>query len=54
MLIIGTEIWEVLPMKVKGLDSLNFFEKVIKKEWKTESCPCRVCKPFIRRVGHIS
>ena len=49
---LGRKIWEVLPREIKQLESLNEFKKAI-KQLKPTSCPCRLCKTCIQRLGFI-
>ena len=48
----GPDIWNKVPEDIKKSPSLNSFKEKI-KVWKPESCPCRLCKIFIRGVGFI-
>ena len=40
---LGPKIWEIIPTHIKELDANDKF-KVTIKNWKPESCPCRLCK----------
>ena len=37
------KIWELVPNKMKNLESLTAFKTAIKK-WKTANCSCRLCR----------
>ena len=46
----GPKIWNLVPTEIKYCDSLeNFTSKI--RQWKPDSCPCRLCKNFIPNVG---
>ena len=45
-------MWDILPEKLKNLDNLFHFQKEI-KTWKPDTCPCRLCKVYIKRVGFV-
>ena len=47
---LGPKIWNLIPNKLKQLDSVCSFKKEIKK-WKPDICPCRLCRNFIPQVG---
>ena len=49
----GPRIWELIPIEIKELVSLNGFKKAIKK-WKLVTCLCRLCTTYIYHVGFIS
>ena len=49
----GPQIWNLIPERIRALETLNKFKKEI-KTWKCEACPCRMCKTYIQRVGFIS
>ena len=40
---IGPKIWNLVPSNLKEINYLDKFDKAI-KQWKTEDCPCRLCK----------
>ena len=48
---LGPIIWSLIPSEWKSF-SLSKFSKNIRK-WKTEDCPCRLCKTYIQGVGYI-
>ena len=39
----GPQIWNLIPERLRTLETLNKFKKEIKK-WKCDACPCRMCK----------
>ena len=45
-------LWTNLPLEYKLQNSLNIFKRKI-KNWKGENCPCRLCKTYVRELGHI-
>ena len=49
---LSPKIWELALNNIKYSNSLSKFKKLI-KSWKTEACPCRLCKTYITRVGFI-
>ena len=42
---LGQKIWDMLPEKLKNIETLEVFKKEI-KIWKPDNCPCRLCKGF--------
>ena len=50
---LGPKIWEIVPAKIKEINSLNSFKIEIRK-WVPQSCPCRLCKQYISDVGFSS
>lgn len=48
---LGPKIWSLIPEQWKEL-SLAKFSKEIRK-WRTNLCPCRICKLYIPGVGFI-
>ena len=49
---LGPKIWDILPDDYKAIQNLDTFKINIKK-WKSENCPCRLCKVYIDRVGFL-
>ena len=49
---LAPKIWELIPERIKAAESLSNFKTLIKK-WKPESCPCRLCRPYIPQVGFV-
>ena len=47
---LGTKVWALVVNKMKQLESLGKFTNTI-KQWKPTSCPCRLCKRYIHRIG---
>ena len=48
----GPLIWNIVPIKMKGLTSLKSFQNEIKK-WIPKNCPCRLCKTFVNGLGYV-
>ena len=46
------KIWESLPNDLKNKESVDSFKTAIKK-WKPESCPCRLCKTYLQKMGYL-
>ena len=46
------KIWDILPEKLKNIETLEVFKKEI-KIWKPDNCPYRLCKVFIECVGFL-
>ena len=49
----GPQIWNLIPQRLRALETLNKFKKEIKK-WKCDACPCQMCKTYIHCVGFIN
>ena len=49
---LGPKIWALVPNEMKQLESLGKFRNAI-KQWKPTSCPCRLCKRYIHRIGFL-
>ena len=49
---LGPRIWNLVPDRLKQLDSINSFKTEIKK-WRPDDCPCRLCKSYIANVGFV-
>ena len=49
---IKCQIWKILANDYKELTSLSRFKSKI-KNWKTDECPCRLCKTYTQRVGFV-
>ena len=49
----GPQIWNLIPERIRSLETLNNFKKEI-KSCKCDACPCRMCKMYIQRVGFIN
>ena len=50
---LGPKIWDIVPLQLKELTSLNAFKKGIKK-WQPNNCPCRLCKQYVLNLRFIS
>ena len=46
------KIWESLPNNLKNKESIESF-KIAIKEWKSESCLCRLCKTNLQNIGYL-
>ena len=46
---LGPKIWDILPEKLKDIENLKHFKKEI-KTWKSDNCPCRLCRVYIESV----
>ena len=49
----GHKIWNILPDEIKQQTCLNSFKKSVKK-WKSQDCPCRLCRFYVNCVGFLS
>ena len=49
---LGPKIWEMLPDNFKNKDSVESFKMAI-KEWKPDSCPCRLCKTYVQNIDYL-
>ena len=49
---LGPKKWDIVPEKLKNIDSLELFKKEI-KTWKPDNCPCRLWKVYIESVGFL-
>ena len=49
---LGPKIWELIPDKMKKLESLWQFKRAT-KQWKPTSCHCRLCKQYFYRTGFL-
>ena len=49
---LGPKIWTLVPNEMKQLEGLGKFRNAI-KQWKPTSCPCRLCKRYIHRIGFL-
>ena len=47
------KIWDIVPLELKQLTSLNAFKKGI-KNWQPKDFPCRLCKQYVLNLGFIS
>ena len=49
---IAPKLWDLLPNSIKNSASLKEFKTKI-NTWALESCPCRIFKKYVGRVGFI-
>ena len=49
---LGPKIQNIVPQNITESSSLNEFKSLI-KFWKSDTCPCRLCKNYIAQVGFI-
>ena len=49
---LGPKIWELVPTDIKLSESLEVFKSKI-KNWKTDACPCKICKIYIPNLGYL-
>ena len=47
------KIWDIIPLNLKELTSLNAFKNGI-KNWQPKNCPCRLCKQYVLNLGFLS
>ena len=45
-------LWESLPNSLKNKTPIENFKMAI-KEWKAESCSCRLCKTYLQNIGYL-
>ena len=50
---LGSKIWDIAPLELKELTSLNAFKKKHKKK-ATKNFLCRLCKQYVSNLGFIS
>ena len=50
---LGPKIWSIIPDEIRESASLETFRQKVKL-WKLDSCPCRICKKYIAKVGFIN
>ena len=43
---LGPKIWNIVPIELKNVQSLNSFKKSIRK-WIPNNCPCRRCTRYV-------
>ena len=48
----STVIWNILPDRLKNVNSIEAFKIQIKK-WKPENYPRRLCKVYVQNVGFV-
>ena len=47
---LGPKVWALVPNEIKQLESLGKFRNAV-TQWKPTSCPCRLWKRYIHRIG---
>ena len=52
IMFLGPKIRESFPNNLKNKESIESFKMAI-KEWKPESCPCRLCKTHLQNIGYL-
>ena len=50
--VLGPEILESLSNDLKNKESVDSFKTPIKR-WKSELCPCRLCKAYLQNIGYL-
>ena len=46
------KIWDLVPLELKQLESLEVFKLKIQK-WIPFECPCKLCQTYIQQVGFV-
>ena len=46
------KIWSIMPDEIRESASLETFRQKIKL-WKTNSCPCRICKTTLQMLASL-
>ena len=49
---VGPKIWDLVPLELKQLESLEVFKLEIKK-WIPFKCRGRLCRTYIQQVGFV-
>lgn len=49
---LGPKIWSLVPNEMKKFSLSKFTMKI--RKWKTENCPCRLCKKYVRGLGFVT
>ena len=49
---LGPKIWDLVPLELKQLESLEIFKLKIKK-WIPFECPCKLCRSYLQQVGFL-
>ena len=52
ILFLGPKIWNILPNRLKNVNSIEAFKMQIKK-WGPENCFCPICRVYVQNVGFI-
>ena len=50
---LGPEVWDLIPIELRNLTSLNAFKSKI-KSWSTQQCLCRLSKKYINSLDFIN
>ena len=50
--IIGAILWNDLPAELENAESLKIFKQKINL-WSPNDWPCKICRKFIKNLGHI-
>ena len=50
---LGPQIWNLIPMELRNVTSLNAFKSKI-KSWSTQQCLCHLCKKYINNLGFMN
>ena len=49
---LGPKIWDLVPLEIKRLESLEVFKLKVKK-WVPFECPCRLYGTYIKQIGFL-
>ena len=49
---LAPKIWNLVPVDIKNSKSAQQFKENI-RSWRTDSCPCRLCKKYIPKIGFL-
>ena len=49
----GSVIWNLIPAKLREINSFQVFESEI-KAWRPTNSPCRLCKNYIENLGFVN
>ena len=49
----GSVIWDLIPQNIREINDLDKFKDAI-RNWKPNTCPCRLCKIYISRLGYTN
>ena len=49
---LGPKIWDMVPVTLRNIESLNVFKAKI-KGWISQRCPCRLCKTYVSQLGYL-
>ena len=51
--VFGNKIWSIVPAELKSIKTLEDFKNKI-ASWKPDSCPCKLCLPYIPDVSFVT